>query len=192
MVDHKQREAANHLHGREPTAKMRALPPDRRPGKGQAARAVGGLVPKVAAAVFARYGFHSAEIMTSWEAIAGQELARLTRPDAIKWPRGSRIVGDDVDDSRAGGATLVLACDPAFALEVSYRSEEIIDRVNRYFGYRAISQLKLRQVPASGSANLQKTASAPRESALPAIMPGDLASALVALGQSIARATGAR
>src|SRR5262249_7245362 len=73
---------------------------------------------------------------------------RLTRPEAIKWPRGSktRAAADD-DDARSAGATLILASDPAFALEVSYRTQEIIDRINRYFGYRAIAQLRVVQVP---------------------------------------------
>ena len=34
----------------------------------------------------------------------------------------------------------ILASNPAFALEVSYRTQEIIDRINRYFGYRAIAR----------------------------------------------------
>src|SRR6185312_16768189 len=103
------------------------LPPDRRQGKGHFARAVGAFVPKVTAAAFERFGFHTAEIMTSWETIVGADLARMTRPEAIKWPRGSkaRLPIDD-DHARGSGATLVVACDPAFALEVSYRTREVI------------------------------------------------------------------
>lgn len=170
---------------------MRMLPPDARSGsKGQFARAVGAFVPKVTAAVFEKFGFHSAEIMASWENIVGADLARLMRPEAIKWPRGARSHGDAAEDGgRSAGATLIVASDPAFALEVSYRHQEIIDRINRYFGYRAVGQLKVHQVPRVEPA---ATVKAPVVRKIPvesvAISPGDLAAALDALGRSVAAA----
>lgn len=143
-----QHETQSPVRSREPTAPARPLPPDRRPGKGHFARAVGAFVPKMTAAAFERYGFHSAEIMTSWETIVGADLARLTRPEAIKWPRGSKARTNEADEGApAAGATLIIACDPAFALEISYRTQDILDRINRYFGYRAIANLRILQVP---------------------------------------------
>lgn len=135
------------MNGKQPTAVARPLPADKRVSKGYFARSVGAYVPKVVAAAFEKYGFHTAEIMTSWETIVGADLARLTRPDAIKWPRGAkgRVASDD--DAQTARATLILASNPAFALEVSYRTQEIIDRINRYFGYRAIAQLRIVQTP---------------------------------------------
>ncbi|WP_092869107.1 DUF721 domain-containing protein [Hyphomicrobium facile] len=175
---------------KQPTAQMRPLPPDVRTVKGQFARAVGSFVPKVTSAAFEKYGFHSAEILSSWETIVGADVARLTRPETIKWPRGARAPVDADDAGQSAGATLIVACDPAFALEVSYRHKEIIDRINRYFGYRAIGQLKVHQVP-----RVEKAASAPKpaqpkppaESA--AAAPGDIAAALEALGRSVAAAS---
>jgi hypothetical protein len=187
-----QRETHTPVPSREPTAHARPLPPDKRPGKGHFARAVGAFVPKVAAAVFERYGFHSAEIMTSWDTIVGADVARLTRPEAIKWPRGGKSRTDSADEAR-GGATLILASDPACALEISYRTQDIVDRINRYFGYRAIANLKILQVPGTGRAAVDTTASpnsSPHSSA-PLRSPtatGDLTAALDALGQTIARA----
>ncbi len=167
---------------------MRTLPPDARSSsKGQFAKAVGAFVPKVTAAVFEKFGFHSAEIMSSWETIVGADLARLTRPETIKWPRGGRSHGGAEDGSRSAGATLVVASDPAFALEVSYRHQEIIDRINRYFGYRAIGQLKVHQVPRaepSAPVKAPPVRKIPMETA--AISPGDLGAALDALGRSVA------
>lgn len=142
-----QHEPRNAMNGKQPTAVARSLPADKRTGKGYFARSVGAFVPKVVAAAFEKYGFHTAEIMTSWETIVGADLARLTRPEAIKWPRGAKARVASEDDARAAGATLILASNPAFALEVSYRTQEIIDRINRYFGYRAIAQLRVVQTP---------------------------------------------
>lgn len=173
---------------------MHRLPPDMRTVKGQFAKAVGAFVPKVTSAVFEKYGFHSAEIMASWETIAGAELARLTRPETIKWPRGARAPVDADEAGRSSGATLVIACDPAFALEVSYRHKEIMDRINRYFGYRAVSQIKVHQVPraqmaVSAQKSLQQPAGTKAATENAAIPPGDIAAALEALGRSIAAAS---
>ena len=189
-----QHETQSPVRSREPTAPARPLPPDRRPGKGHFARAVGAFVPKVTAAAFERYGFHSAEIMTSWETILGADLARMTRPEAIKWPRGSKARANEAGDGTpAAGATLIVACDPAFALEISYRTQDILDRINRYFGYRAIANLRLVQVPRTTE---PAGAPMPQSRAPPPVRAStetrDLAVVLDELGHSIASATSAR
>ncbi len=174
------------LPNREPTVQMKVLPPDVRAGKGVFAKSVGAFVPKVTAAVFQKFGFHSAEIMSSWETIVGPELARLTRPQSIKWPRGVKSSADETEDVARAVATLTVATDPAFALDVSYRHREIIDRINRYFGYRAIGQIKVQQVP---RVQTPDSSSAPAPSRPPierlSTGSGDLVDALEALGRSV-------
>jgi hypothetical protein len=143
-----ERETPDVMKVQQPTGAPRLLPPDRRTAKGFYGRTVGAFIPKVVAPAFEKFGFHTAEIMTSWETIVGVDLARMTRPEAIKWPRGAKTrIASDEDGGRAAGAMLVIACDPAFALEVSYRTQDIIDRINRYFGYRAIAQMRVVQTP---------------------------------------------
>lgn len=187
-----EREARNAMRGRQPTAAARPLPSDTRTGKGYFARSVGAYIPKVVAAAFEKFGFHTAEIMTSWETIVGIDLGRMTRPESIKWPRGAKSrTGGDEDGGRAAGATLIVACDPAFALEVSYRTQDIVDRINRYFGYRAIAQLRVLQAPQTAemvSRQREQQARATRifpQTSAPRA-GGDLAGALDALGNSIA------
>jgi hypothetical protein len=177
------------LDDQEPTAHRRALPRDVRVSKGIFAKAVGAFVPKVTAAVFQKFGFHNAEIMSSWGTIVGAELARLTRPESIKWPRGNKpMTGAAEDDGRSAGATLIIATDPAFALEVSYRQGEIIDRINRYFGYRAIAQMKVHQVPRIENGPPVPVASQPVRFERNTTGSGDFAAALEALGRSVAAA----
>ncbi len=142
------------LTGNDPLAK-RPLPPDRRTKGGSFARAVGSFVPKVAGKAFEKFGFHTAEIMTQWPRIAGAEIAQWTMPERIRWPRipagANGRVAEDEAQNRPGG-TLVLRVEPARALDIEYRSAEIIDRVNRYFGYRAVETLKLIQAPLAAPA----------------------------------------
>lgn len=178
---------------KEPQA-FRPLPPDQRMAKGVFAKAVGSFVPKLAGKAFERYGFHSAEIMTAWPRVAGAEIAGFTAPERIKWPRGS---GEPDGTGTNAGATLVLRVEPARALDVEYRSAEIIDRINRYFGYRAVSTLKLIQAPLLGGGTVGggKTGCAPagvapnRETAgeapIPATADGGLKAALETLWASV-------
>lgn len=131
-----------------PNNPQRFLPPDRRSKTGSFARAAGSFVPKLTAKVFEKYGFHSAEIMTSWARVAGADIAAISAPERLKWPRGAgHLDGDRVDHTQQTAAILVLRVDPAHALDVEYRSGEIVDRINRYFGYRAVQSLKILQVP---------------------------------------------
>lgn len=154
----------------KPPFPVKPLPPDRRAGKGMFAKAVGSFVPKVAAKAFEKFGFHSAEIMAEWPRVAGAEIAAFTKPERIKWPRNSEIDENGVGTS--GGATLVLRVMPARALDVEYRSGEIIDRINRYFGYRAIAQLRIVQAPIVETAvNDGGRAVAPTASGVPADLP---------------------
>lgn len=128
------------------------LPPDRRKSHASYARAAASFVPRLTAKVFERYGFHSAEIMTSWETVAGADIAAVSAPERLKWPRGSSVASTGDSSNHDGGtkaaaATLILRVEPAHALEIEYRSGELVDRINRYFGYRAVATVKILQAP---------------------------------------------
>ncbi len=145
------------LTGNDPLEK-RPLPPDRRNKGGSFARAAGSFVPKIAAKAFEKFGFHTAEIMMQWPTIVGAEIANWTQPERIRWPRPAKgSDGADDDEARPGG-TLVLRVEPARALDIEYRGAEIIERINRYFGYRAVETLKLIQAPLERSAASERTA----------------------------------
>jgi hypothetical protein len=112
------------------------------------ARAVGAFVPKLTRKAFEKYGFSAATLLTDWATIVGKELAGFTAPERLKWPRGVDI-REDVDAGAEGrpGATLILRVDPARALDVEYKGQQILERINGYFGYRAIAEMRIRQAP---------------------------------------------
>ncbi len=139
----------------EKSPSSRALPPDRRRPFGSSTRAVGSFVPKLAAKAFEKYGFHSAEIITSWAAVAGADIALISAPERLKWPRSASVARESADFDAAGGATLILRVDPAHALDVEYRAAEILDRINRHFGYQAVSTLKILQAPLAEPMNAE-------------------------------------
>ncbi len=123
------------------------LPPDLRKGRQSFARAAGSFVPRLTAKVFEKYGFHSAEIMTSWATVIGADIAAISAPERLRWPRASVASADGGAVNAGAGATLILRVEPAHALDIEYRAGEIVDRINRYFGYRAVTTMKILQAP---------------------------------------------
>ena len=112
------------------------------------ARRVGSFVPKLTKKAFEKYGFSAASMLTDWPNIVGEDLAQYTIPDRLKWPRRVEAYGD-LEDGAEGrpGATLMLRVDPARALDVQYETAQLIDRINAYFGYAAISEVRILQAP---------------------------------------------
>lgn len=126
------------------------------------AKAVGSFVPKLTQKAFEKYGFSTATLLTDWVQIAGADIAGSTVPERLKWPRGAGVSAEAADgEVGRAGAVLVLRVDPARALDIEYRGRQLIERINAYFGYRAVAQLKLIQAPVVPSAG----AKAPSESA---------------------------
>ncbi|MBU1210254.1 MAG: DUF721 domain-containing protein [Alphaproteobacteria bacterium] len=147
-------------------------------------KSVGSFVPKLAQKAFEKYGFSTVALLTDWAAIAGADLAVFTRPEKLKWPRMVSVSGD-VDAGCEGrpGATLILRVEPARALDVEYGAGQIVERINSYFGYRAVSGLKILQMPldagtrAAGwpqGAGRPASATSGTSSAERSAIPGDL------------------
>jgi len=93
-------------------------------------------VSKVAAPVLGRRGLAEAEMILGWAAVVGEDLARDTLPIKLAFGKGERTDG-----------TLHLKVVSAAAPEVRHREPQIVERINGFFGYRAVAHLKLTQGP---------------------------------------------
>lgn len=138
------------------------------------ARAVGTYVPRLTRAAFEKFGFSAVQLISDWPQIAGPDFARFTAPERIVWPRRPATETDPGANRRpAPAATLHLKVAPARALDVQYGSALLIDRINAYFGYRAIGDLRLIQVaPAPENAPARAT-QPPQGCAAPTLGVGD-------------------
>lgn len=96
------------------------------------------LVGKTVGDAFARQGFAAVEVVTHWQDIVGEDLARRSEPLKLTWPRR-----DDPDSI----GVLQVRVEGAYALEVQHLQPVIIERVNRYFGWRCVGRLVIRQGP---------------------------------------------
>jgi hypothetical protein len=99
-------------------------------------------------------GFATVGLLSDWLAIVGAELAQFTMPDKVVWPK----LRDDTEPSspqkthRIEGAVLVLRVEGPRAIEVQHRSGQILERVNSYFGYRAVAEMRILQAPVARKA----------------------------------------
>ncbi|HEU4358526.1 MAG TPA: DciA family protein [Xanthobacteraceae bacterium] len=93
-------------------------------------------------AAFAKQGFASTEIVTRWADIVGADIADHSEPEKILWPRPS---GADLPEP----GVLVLRVEGPVAIEIQHLSGVVLERVNRFFGWRAVGALRLRQAPLS-------------------------------------------
>lgn len=104
-----------------------------RPRGGQA-RAISDLMPEIGRTAFRRFGFIQSSVVTRWPEIVGPRHARVCAPEAIRFPPGEKSEG-----------ILQLVVVPAHAPIIQHVIPEIIERVNRFFGYKAVAKVKLRQ-----------------------------------------------
>ena len=102
--------------------------------RGAGARAIGDLMPEIGRTAFRRFGFVQSSVVTRWPEIVGAQHARVCSPEAIRFPPGEKAEG-----------ILDLVVVPAHAPLIQQVVPEIIERVNRFFGYRAVARVKLRQ-----------------------------------------------
>jgi len=114
----------------KPAAKPRAY---ERP-RGGPAKPIADLMPQIGRAAFRRFGFVQSSVVTRWHEIVGERHARVCMPESIRFPPGEKCDG-----------ILQLVVLPAHAPLIQHVVPEIIERVNRFFGYKAVARVKLRQ-----------------------------------------------
>ncbi|RYY23580.1 MAG: DUF721 domain-containing protein [Sphingomonadales bacterium] len=103
------------------------------PPRAMRARAVSELLPDVGRAAFRKFGFVQHSIVSRWAEIVGERYARVSTPESIRFPQGQRAEG-----------VLTLVVGGAHAPMMQHIAPEIVERVNRFFGYTAVARLSIR------------------------------------------------
>jgi len=113
--------------------KAKSPPPAERPRVG-APRAIADLVPDIGRTAFRKFGFVQSSIVTRWADIVGARYAGMSEPESIRFPVGQK-----------SGGTLHLVVASGFAPMMQHVLPEIMERVNRFFGYAAVAKVAMRQ-----------------------------------------------
>lgn len=118
----------------------RANPPAE-PQRSNRSRAMAELLPDVGGAAFRRFGFVQSSIVSRWPEIVGERLAAASAPESIRFPPAMKQDG-----------VLTLTVKGAHAAMLQHVTPEIIERVNRFFGYAAVARVQIRQGEVIGPA----------------------------------------
>ena len=94
-------------------------------------------LPKVTRMAIGRRGFADGSLIQDWPKIVGPDLARASEPFRLSFPNRRE---------RRNG-TLTLRTEAAFALALQHLEPQLLERINGYFGYRAVERLKIYQGP---------------------------------------------
>ena len=94
-------------------------------------------VEQVTRPLFGKRGLADGAIVRQWAAIVGPDLARLTAPEKLAFP----------GRERAGGTLHLRVAHGAIATTIQHQEPVIIERINGFFGFRAVARLALKQGP---------------------------------------------
>ena len=151
--------------------------------RGGGPRAIAQSLSAVTKDVFAKRGFADGAILKDWPVIAGEHLARHSQPEKIVHPKGAG----------AGGALHLTIDSGSLAVELQHLEPLLIERINGYFGFKAIGRLKVTQGPLPKAEEKPAPAPRPLEPAEEAglaeslmdVGDPDLRRALKALGRAV-------
>ena len=97
-------------------------------------RAIADLMPRIGGAAFRRFGFVQSSVVTRWAEIVGERYAAVSAPESIRFPAGKK-----------SGGTLSLTVASGHGPIIQHVLPDIIERVNRFFGYAAVAKVAIRQ-----------------------------------------------
>lgn len=86
-------------------------------------------------------GFAAPRLLTHWTEIVGADIAKCARPVEVSYGKGGM------------GATLSLLTTGAMAPMLEMQKEQIRDKVNACYGYRAIARIRITQTAPTGFAD---------------------------------------
>ena len=99
----------------------------------KAATQLGWYVNKITKSFFNKQGFAQNYILENWNSIVGPSFEEKTLPIKLQIEKI--------------GGYLVIACDGSTALELEYLKEDIIEKINSYYGFQAINKIKFQNLP---------------------------------------------
>jgi len=88
-------------------------------------------VPRGLKGVLKKNGYNYSEIISKWDLLVGSDISNYSYPKSIKMTKGN------------DNGILVLAVERGNEINLEYSKKDIINKINSYFGYKLISEIKL-------------------------------------------------
>jgi hypothetical protein len=97
----------------------------------QGLRVFGNTLPRGLKGILKKSGFNYSEIIGKWNTLVGKEIGNYCYPKSIKMRKGTT------------NGILVLSVKRGNEIIIEYSKKEIINKINSYFGYQLINEIKL-------------------------------------------------
>lgn len=94
---------------------------------------IGNVIEGITKPAFKVHGFANQKIITYWSQIVGATLAKFTIPQKIIFPP---------HQTRAG-TLYVGVTNPGLSLEIQAQESRIVEKIATFFGYQAVSRIKV-------------------------------------------------
>ena len=100
----------------------------------QGLRQFGNTLPRGIRCILRKNGYNYSEIITKWKILIQKDISDFSYPISIKMSQ---------KDSRA---ILLIGVERGNELTLEYSKKNIINKINSYFGYNFISEIKLKSI----------------------------------------------
>ena len=97
----------------------------------QGLRPFGNTLPRGLKGILKKSGYNYSEIISKWSLLVGKDISNCAYPKSIKMKKGS------------SNGTLLLGIKRGDEIQIEYAKKEIMDKINSYFGYKLIDEVKL-------------------------------------------------
>jgi len=102
----------------------------------QGLRPFGNTLPRGVKGILKKSGYNYSEIISKWNMLVGKDISSCSYPKSIKMTKGDT------------NGLLVLAVKRGDEITVEYSKKEIINKINSYFGYQLINEIRLKTINA--------------------------------------------
>ena len=100
----------------------------------QGLRPFGNTLPRGVKGILKKSGYNYSEIINKWNMLVGKDISGCSYPKSIKMTKGDT------------NGLLVLAVKRGNEITVEYSKKEIINKINSYFGYQLINEIRLKTI----------------------------------------------
>ena len=97
----------------------------------QGLRSFGNTLPRGLKGILKKNGYNYSEIISKWSMLVGKEISNYAHPKSIKMKK------------KDSGSTLLIAIKRGNEINIEYSKSEIINKINSYFGYKLIDEIKI-------------------------------------------------
>ena len=97
----------------------------------QGLRPFGNTLPRGVRGILKKNGYNYSEIISKWNMLVGKDISSYSYPKSIKMKKGE------------SNGTLLLAIKRGNEINIEYSKNEIINKINSYFGYKLINEIRL-------------------------------------------------